>query len=355
MTIQFIMPGWSDGPVGGYLTVYSLGAELLRRGHRVRVIMPLKFLPTPGWKGLLLDTLRTARLRRVSRGGVNWYPLDPGLKIVVVKDLRKKWLPGADATVATMYATAPIVHGYSQRQGRKLYYVQGHEVWAGPRAEVHATYRLPLHKVTVSTWLAEIVVAEDGPERHTFIPYGLDHHVLKCTRPFWERTKRITLLYSTDPIKGAWDGVTALEIVRRFHPDLSATLFGGPARHPYLPDWIEYRQRPSRAELGALLNDTRLFLHTSWNEGFGLPPAEAMACGCPVVATRSGGPADYVHEGITGFFAEPRNPQALAQSILAALDDPRLPAISEAAVREVARYRWDTAAEAWLRILGAGR
>jgi glycosyltransferase involved in cell wall biosynthesis len=112
-----------------------------------------------------------------------------------------------------------------------------------------------------------------------------------------------------------------------------------------------YVSRPSRQELNQILNQTRIFLHTSWNEGFGLPPAEAMACGCPVVATRSGGPADYVREGVNGWWAEPQNPQALAEVLRGALASPDLERRSAEAVRAVADRRWETVAEDWVSLV----
>ena len=49
-----------------------------------------------------------------------------------------------------------------------------------------------------------------------------------------------------------------------------------------------------------------------WNEGFGLPPVEAMAAGLPVVASRSGAVTETVVEGQTGFLVEKNNADELA-------------------------------------------
>lgn len=46
------------------------------------------------------------------------------------------------------------------------------------------------------------------------------------------------------------------------------------------------------------------------------------ACGKPIVATRVGGLPDVIHEGETGFLAEPRDPSSLAEAIIRALQDP---------------------------------
>jgi phosphatidylinositol alpha-1,6-mannosyltransferase len=50
-------------------------------------------------------------------------------------------------------------------------------------------------------------------------------------------------------------------------------------------------------------------------EGFGIVYLEASACGLPVVAGRSGGVAEAVRDGETGYLVEPDNPVALAETL----------------------------------------
>jgi glycosyltransferase involved in cell wall biosynthesis len=58
-----------------------------------------------------------------------------------------------------------------------------------------------------------------------------------------------------------------------------------------------------------------------WNEGFGIPPMEAMAAGVPVVATRSGAIPEIVRDQETGFVVSKNDPCALAEGILKMLHD----------------------------------
>jgi glycosyltransferase involved in cell wall biosynthesis len=83
-----------------------------------------------------------------------------------------------------------------------------------------------------------------------------------------------------------------------------------------------------------------------WDEGFGLPPVEAMAAGTPVVGTRSGGLQETVIDGETGFLVEKNDPQALAQQILRLLtdDDLREKMGRAARCRALSTFTWELAA-----------
>jgi N-acetyl-alpha-D-glucosaminyl L-malate synthase BshA len=77
-----------------------------------------------------------------------------------------------------------------------------------------------------------------------------------------------------------------------------------------------------------------LFLFPSQSESFGLAALEAMACGVPVVGTRSGGLVEVVEDGVTGHLAEVGDVEAMTEAAAAILSDPeRRSAMAEAARR----------------------
>ena len=66
---------------------------------------------------------------------------------------------------------------------------------------------------------------------------------------------------------------------------------------------------------------------------------EAMASGLPVVATRVGGIAEVVREGVSGWLFDPRRPDEAAEYIRRLTDDQALwEAMSAGAVRSVAHF-----------------
>lgn len=82
-------------------------------------------------------------------------------------------------------------------------------------------------------------------------------------------------------------------------------------------------------------------LSTSVSETFGLVIAEAMACGCPVVAPRVGGIPDIVSDGVTGLtYERSGGVEAVLQRIEAIRDRPTRIALAENAACEI-RRRFD--------------
>ena len=92
----------------------------------------------------------------------------------------------------------------------------------------------------------------------------------------------------------------------------------------------------AREDVPECLAALDLFVLPSLNEGMGRVLLEAMAVGCPVVATRVGGIPDIVADGTTGLLVPPRDERALAEAILTLLRDrSRRAAYGEAARRHV--------------------
>lgn len=70
-----------------------------------------------------------------------------------------------------------------------------------------------------------------------------------------------------------------------------------------------------------VLNGSLASLNFSTSESFSMTVLEASAMGLPVIATRSGGPAEIIEDGVTGFLVPPGNIKAMTEAMRAVADD----------------------------------
>ena len=104
-----------------------------------------------------------------------------------------------------------------------------------------------------------------------------------------------------------------------------------------------------------------LFVFPSEDEAFGLSLVEAMACGLAAVATRVGGLADFVVDGVNSAVVLPGDAQGLCQAISSLLQDRPLADQLGRAARELVVARFDEGAVARayetviMRVLGTTR
>jgi len=105
---------------------------------------------------------------------------------------------------------------------------------------------------------------------------------------------------------------------------------------------IDFTGRVPNQELVQLYCRSLVAICPSLYEGFGLPAAEAMACGVPVVATTGGALPEVVEDGVTGILVPPADAEALAEAIYRLLsDEPLRRRLGEMArQRVVERFHW---------------
>jgi glycosyltransferase involved in cell wall biosynthesis len=227
-------------------------------------------------------------------------------------------------------------------KGRGAYLIQHHEIWSGRPARVDETWRLPLRKIVIARWLetrAHAMELEDVCR----VPNGLDTATFRVTQPIVGRHPRVAMLYSGWAWKGADDGIAALVIAKSSFPELEAVLFGTHPRPADLPGWIDYLRDPPQERLVRdVYNGSSIYCCPSHAEGWHLPPAEAMGCGCAVVSTDIDGVGDYAEDGRTALMSPARDAEALAANLLRLLrDDTMRVRLAMAGHENIQRFQWE--------------
>ncbi|MEM1108220.1 MAG: glycosyltransferase family 4 protein [Planctomycetota bacterium] len=139
----------------------------------------------------------------------------------------------------------------------------------------------------------------------------------------------ILSLARLEPEKDVATLVEAMAKVVKTCPDAVCLVAGAGSQREALQEQIETLGLEKNVRLIGFRNDTesllaaaKLFVLPSPDEPFGLAVLEAMMARLPVVATRSGGPAEIVSAPDTGDLIPPRDPHAMADSITRYLQNP---------------------------------
>jgi N-acetyl-alpha-D-glucosaminyl L-malate synthase BshA len=157
-----------------------------------------------------------------------------------------------------------------------------------------------------------------------------------------------TLLHTSSfrPLKRVDDVVRVLAEVRKRVPAELVLVGDGPTRREVealvksLGLSSAVRFMGEQTDVTALVQASDVFLFPSQTESFGLAALEALACGVPVIATRTGGLPELIDDGATGFLQPVGDVAGMAARAVQLLTDDATWARFSAAARTVAQTRW---------------
>jgi glycosyltransferase involved in cell wall biosynthesis len=105
-------------------------------------------------------------------------------------------------------------------------------------------------------------------------------------------------------------------------------------------------------EIANVYKSSDIFISTSWWEGFGLPPIEAMGCGCAVITSNSGGVNEYAIPNINCLMFTPKRVTELTQCLKSLIADEQLRLKLSLAGQETAKvFNWDRSTKQLLDII----
>jgi glycosyltransferase involved in cell wall biosynthesis len=150
--------------------------------------------------------------------------------------------------------------------------------------------------------------------------------------------------------------MTAVRQIVDCRPDLQMVFVGGDSGFSDyhfgqdLPDQVVLVGKLERKnDLRILYSYAELLLFLSLYEGFGLPPLEAMACGCPVITSNVSALPEVV--GDAGMKVDPTNPDDISNKTLQILRSDKLRQhLAQKGLARAQRFEWKKTAKETLNI-----
>ncbi len=314
MKINFIVPGIFK--TGGMRVICELCNRLHDRGHEVKFYYPL--FPFDSYLGEIsyrrfrtyLGNFKNSLFSKRELGN---YHIDSSelknfftyrFEIQRVPFITDKYIEDADAVLATTWPTAYSVNNLSPAKGIKFYFIQGYEIWNSNVTLAENSYRLGIKGITVSEYLKNLL-----KEKFAFEPKvignGINFSEFYVTKEK-DYNSDLVVSYIDSPYK-LKNTEILLEIlfkVKERVPNLKVICFGV-KKDKKFPDFFEFVQNPSSDKIREIYNKSHIFLYSSLQEGYGLPPAEAMACKTIPISTSVGAIPEYIMTGYSGYLLEP--------------------------------------------------
>ncbi len=335
---------------GGTKSNRLIAEAMVRRGHEVRIAYSTVGPPYPHpWQVRCWYRRIRKSLSRLGRQRHHLESSTASLLPVHRCPIRETDVPDADVTIATWWETAYWIRDWPASKGMKAYFIRGYEIHGGDPDEVKATYRLPYLKLVISTWLKQLMSDEFGDPNAVLIYNGIDHNQFNRGDRGKSAVPTVGMLYGSEALKCAKVGFSAFRQLRRVIPDLHIVSFGDkyPLAEHDPPRGLEMHVRPAQSRIAGIYRKADCWLVPSLREGFSMPGLESAACGTPVVATRCGGPEDYVINHETGLLVPVNDVEAIACACrqILEMDESSWRRMSEACSRIAMRFDWDRSAE----------
>jgi glycosyltransferase involved in cell wall biosynthesis len=242
-------------------------------------------------------------------------------------------LPAVDApTVVTLHDVQhldlPQLFGRGERAFRAV-------AW-------HRSIKASARVVVPSGFVRDRAIAKLGlePGRVDVVHSGVDHQ--RFTPASTEREAFLLYPARRWPHKNHNRLFEAFAQLRAERPGLRLVLIGDPHAGAS-PDGVEALGIVSPDELTALYQRAAALVFPSLYEGFGQPPLEAMACGCPVACSNAGALPEVVGDAARLF--DPHDPAAIAAAVRDVLDAPT--EWQRLGLERAASFSWETTAHGY--------
>ncbi|WP_330110238.1 glycosyltransferase family 4 protein [Methylophaga thalassica] len=295
LTITFVVP--SLNLTGGIRVISIYASYLADSGHNVYVVSPSRKIHPIKKR---IKSLITGHGWSAGSHFSDAYFTNPNVKLKILdswRDVTTNDVPDADVVIATFWNTAEWVNLFPESKGKKLYFIQHHEVhpWM-PIDRVKQTLKMPFKKLVVAEWLKNIMASEYDDFDVKVIPNGVDHSQFYSGQREKNQIPTVGFFYSEREFKGTDTILEAINFARKSCPNIQVIAMGmkAPIKKYPLPNNTKYIQAPPQEDIRRIYESCDVWLFGSRSEGFGLTLLESMSCKTPVIATRAGAAEELV-------------------------------------------------------------
>jgi glycogen synthase len=332
-----------QAPGGGYeLTWRSFVQHLRGRGHEARVLTTVHrepgvdapddpdvfrelpwywrdhvFLTLPWRERIALErnaaSLLESHVEEFEPDAVNWWGMG-GMSLGLIERVRSWGIPAVGVVGDEWMVWGPRADGWLVA-ARRL----------GPLARLTGLpTRVRLDGAAIWLFNSDVVMRRSGVPGRVEHP-GIDD-ALFTEAPPRDWSWRLLYLGRMDERKGVH---VAIEALNHLPEEATLTLQGrgDPAYVETLPitDRVTFSSEPRERLRDVYADHDVVLFPVQWEEPWGLVPLEAMAVGRPVVASGTGGSAEYLRHEENALVYSPRNSaEALAAAVTRLADDPAL-------------------------------
>ena len=310
MKINFIVPELSR--TGGMRIIFEYANRLTKRGHDVILYSPN--IPFNNYKGMIKPYYIKYRfsyakdnLFKKKRIPDNLF--DKKFKVKYLWLISNLTVRNADVTVATSWTTSYIVNKLSSSKGKKFYLIQDYEQWNSNIEYVNKSYMLQIRRITVSEYLKDLLLDKFNSNSFVILN-GIDFEIFNNNDKRYDKEKQILFMDHSLENKNTKAAIETVKRLKEKYSSLKIKCFGINNYNP-MPDYIEFIKNPDDKKIADLYRESDIFLFPSKFEGFGLPPAEAMACKCALVGNKVAAVPEFAEHMKSAILTSPDKPEEL--------------------------------------------
>lgn len=351
MTIYFLVAGTLDQSSGGLRIILEHANRLAARGHKVEVVQIYRLpFASPQRKlrffGLWLDQLRRGFDQPA------WFALSNDVKRQFRYFNRLPKLVQGDKVIATYFPTHELLGDVVERHDCYSL-IQGYETFQVDPEVLHRHWRSASTNLVISKWLQNLV--KDIAGQAELVPNAIDQEFFHDLG-LREAGGPPTVLFISMPheAKGTNDIVAALNRIHEAGVEFRVLSFGkaDPSDFGLKPE-CEFHRLPSQDTIRELYSRAHIFVGPSHSEGWGLPLAEATACGAAVVASDTPGHFEFLTPDRDALFFPIRDVDTLTSQLRRMIEDEHLRSDLQASARKALEpFTWARATDAMETALG---